>query len=176
MRFFSDNREAAGAKYEQIRGGLVRFFSYRGCSDPESLTDETINRVARKADDFDEACGIRLTSFFYGFASNVLMEARRASKREVPLGENISVIQPDADIFIDDSANNCLQTCLAKLSDIEREIIVSYYGCERREKAEIRHKLCERFDFTAGALHTKVFRIKGNLRSCVDKCKKERKI
>ena len=45
---FQPDREAAGARYEQLRRRLLAIFSYRHCPHPEELADETLDRVARK--------------------------------------------------------------------------------------------------------------------------------
>ncbi len=87
LLLFSEVPEEAGEKYEQMRAGLVRFFEFRGCHDAQTLADETINRVATKIDTFDAARTNKLTAFFYGFASNVLSEYRRDSRREVAIDD-----------------------------------------------------------------------------------------
>ena len=48
LDWLAPDREEAGKKYEEIRDGLIRFFRFKGCNDPEFLADETINRVASK--------------------------------------------------------------------------------------------------------------------------------
>jgi len=49
LAWLDPDRERAGQKYEDIRFKLIRNFARRGCSIAEDLTDETINRVSRKA-------------------------------------------------------------------------------------------------------------------------------
>ena len=48
LAWLDPEREQAGLKYEQIRGSLIKIFTGRGCTDPEELADETINRVTAK--------------------------------------------------------------------------------------------------------------------------------
>ena len=40
--------ERAGLTYEKIRWRLVAILASRGCTSPEELADETIDRVARR--------------------------------------------------------------------------------------------------------------------------------
>src|SRR5689334_8976445 len=42
------DRDKAGQKYESIRQRLIYIFRQRGCSTPEDLADETIDRVIQK--------------------------------------------------------------------------------------------------------------------------------
>lgn len=170
LALFSDDREEAGMHYEQIRAGLVRFFDFRGCSDPEALADDTINRVALKADAYDSARTVRLSAFFYGFAVNVLKEYRRRAKREVPITENEEAPIDHAISRNSEKRDGCLRECLEKLPDAEREMIVEYYAFEGGKKLETRAILCERLGCTPGTLYTKIFRIKTELRGCIKKC------
>ena len=76
------DRERAGEIYETIRRKLVRLFEWRGCGSPEDLTDETINRVARRL-----AEGVELRSsdpygYFCGVAHLVYKEVLRRASRE----------------------------------------------------------------------------------------------
>src|SRR5260370_35137478 len=48
------DRTRAGAKYETLRLGLIRFFEWRGASAPVEHADETLDRVAREIRQGDE--------------------------------------------------------------------------------------------------------------------------
>ena len=177
LKVFSANRDEAGHKYEHIRAGLIRFFSFRGCADAEALTDETINRVASKIEAFDPVRTPRLSAYFYGFASNVLLEYRRATSREVQIPDDESVV---AELLLtadrEDDRSICLQSCLQKLEPTDRDMIVEYYGSEGSAKSSTRRSMCEKFGYSSGALHTRIFRIKAGIRDCVENCLGNRKI
>ena len=171
LGFFSADRDEAGEKYEQIRRGLVRFFQFKGCRDPPVLADDTINRVALKIGDFDPSKNIKPVSYFYGFASNVLMEYKRTSRHEISLGE--AQYQAVANEPEDDNGgarSSCLQQCLGELPFADKDLIVDYYAREGREKIELRQQMCKLYNCTAAALHTRVFRIKSVLRLCIEGC------
>ena len=171
LSLFSGDRDEAGEKYEQIRRGLVRFFQFKGCSDPESLADETINRVASKANEFDPSKNIKPVTFFYGFASNILLENNRRSRKDVGLDETkIHAAETVAEDSTDDAKNACLQRCLEQLPTDEKELIIKYYAREGRAKIELRQEMCERLNYTATALYTKIFRLKASLKGCIENC------
>lgn len=171
LGLFSADRDEAGEKYEQIRRGLFRFFHYKGCSDPQLLTDETINRVAEKLHKFDHSREVKPASYFYGFAANILLEYRRTSAREISLGDGqYEHTEPAAEDESDEAETACLHKCLGKLRADEKELFIEYYARERQEKIELRRKMCERLNCRAAALHTKVFRIKSSLRGCIENC------
>ncbi|MEO7674419.1 MAG: hypothetical protein ABIU09_10140 [Pyrinomonadaceae bacterium] len=171
LGLFSANREEAGEKYEEVRRGLVRFFHFRGCSDPQSLTDETINRVAAKLDAFDRSRNIRPVSYFYGFASNILLEYRRRAAKELEYTDGqimdrgtIPAEDPN------DAFRACLDECLEDLPDKEKNLVIEYYSRDKQERIELRQKVCERLQCTAAALYTRVSRIKSTLKDCIEAC------
>ena len=173
LGWLSSNREEAGRQYEKIREGLIRFFRFRGCSDPQTLADETINRVALKVTTFDSSKNVKTITYFYGFASNIYLEyLRMARSREVQLGTEYP---PAARKFVatDDSSVtecDCLENCLTKLSREESSLVIQYYGREKSEKFDLRRKIAERMNLKMPALHTRVFRIRSILRECIKEC------
>jgi len=48
LKWLEPDRELAGDIYEQVRIKLIRLFEYQGCSFPEELTDDTLERAARR--------------------------------------------------------------------------------------------------------------------------------
>ena len=173
LGLFSHDREEAGREYERLRAGLVRFFEFRGCQDGDSLADETLNRVALKADGFDGSKNIKLSSYVYGFATNVFREyVRSPRQRELAI---------DTDDFLDDlrapaAADDrepiftCLHNCLGRLEDADRRLVVEYYSHEKQKKIETRKRLAETLGCRVEVLHTRVFRLKTTLRKCVSGC------
>lgn len=177
LGWLSADRDEAGVLYEKIREGLIRFFRFRGCADPATLADETINRVALKVTSFDASKDVKTITYFYGFASNVFLEyARTAKKREVSL--NAEDYSPLRNLRAADDAPNvecdCLEECLTKLPREESALVVNYYGKDKSEKFEMRRKLADALNLKMPALHTKVFRIRSVLRECVEKCLKKK--
>ena len=177
LRLFSDNREEAGKFYEAVRRRLVQFFLSKSCDHAEQLADETLNRVATKADTYDPKRNIRPTTFIFGFASKVYLEyLRRPDRDPVPLEAGGVFSAPAANPVVEDeSAFECLDACLQSLSVDDRELIIKYYSREQAERIEMRRQLAEFLGVSQDALHVRVYRIRRNLRKCVDECVRKKK-
>ncbi len=176
LGWLSANREEAGKQYEKIREGLIRFFRFRGCADPQMLADETINRVAVKISTFDFSKNVKTITYFYGFASKIYLEYLRTIKsREVQLETEYFPASRNFVVTEDSSTTecDCLENCLTKLSREESSLVIQYYGREKSEKFELRRKLAEGMNLKMPALHTRVFRIRSILRECIEECMRE---
>lgn len=141
LGWLSDNREEAGVLYEKIRAGLIRFFRFRGCADPPTLADETINRVALKVKTFDSSKNVQTITYFYGFAANVFLEYSRTIKKREVSWDSQDFSEERKLQAADDAPNtecDCLENCLKKLPREESALIVEYYGKEKSEKFELR--------------------------------------
>jgi RNA polymerase sigma factor (sigma-70 family) len=177
LKLFSDNREEAGKFYEAVRRRLVQFFLSKSCDHAEQLADETLNRVATKADTYDPARNIRPTTFIFGFASKVYLEyLRRPDRDSVPLEAGGAHSAPAASPVVEDETEfECLDACLQTLSVEDRELVIKYYSREQAERIEMRRQLAEFLGVSQDALHVRVYRIRRNLRKCVDECVKKKK-
>ncbi len=172
LALLSDDREEAGKIYEDLRKGLVRYFTSKGCADSLELADETLTRVATKAVAFDKSLNIKPSSFVYGFASRVFLEyLRRPEKRAV---EFDPVIHSGVSAFVEpsesDEAIDCLDQCLSKYSADERSMIVRYYSKDKQEKIELRKRIAQEFGCKIDVLHMRVHRMRAALRACVSRC------
>ena len=172
LALLSSDREEAGKAYEDLRNGLVRYFTSRGCSDSLELADETLNRVATKALAFDTSQNVRPTAFVYGFASRVYLEYLRGpQKRSIEFDP--SVHSPTTEPALpgdDDAAMKCLEKCLAASPADERSLIIRYYSKEKHEKIELRKRLAEELGCRAEVLHMRVHRMRASLKACVSRC------
>lgn len=179
LDWFSPNQDEAGKKYEQIREGLIRYFQFRGCSDPDILADETITRVAMKLPTFDMSNNVKTISYFYGFAKNIFREyLTQKAKKEVEF-ESVKSLQTASyeknqseDLF----ELECLESCLKELNVGEKELLLQYYSKNKREKLDLRQKLADQWKMKKGTLHTKVHRLKIEVRNCLKKCLNEKNL
>src|SRR4051812_36923841 len=71
-----DDRDQAGRDLLDIHRRLVKFFTCRGCCEPEDVADDTVTRVAGKVDELQDFIGPRAT-YFYSVGNNVLHEWNR---------------------------------------------------------------------------------------------------
>lgn len=170
------DREKAGEKYEQLRTRLVRFFEWRGAENPQELSDESLDRVSIKLAQgeliFD------LSGYVYGVARNVLRESWEKLQRERAGLENAveqSILPHQTFPEQDEETEkrriyDCLEGCLAKLSDENRELILAYYQQEKGAKIQNRRLLASRLKIPINALRIRVFRIRERLEACVREC------
>jgi DNA-directed RNA polymerase specialized sigma24 family protein len=179
LSWLSNDREAAGEQYEQIRAGLIRFFRFRGCQDPAFLADETINRVAVRISTFDYDAKAKIINVFYGFASKIFLEnVSRYKKKELQLEPNLQ-IEDTKPLHEDDSEKityECLESCLGKLGPDENKLVITYYSKERSASITVRKDLAESMNMKVGTLHTRVCRIRSVLRQCIEECIRENRL
>jgi RNA polymerase sigma factor (sigma-70 family) len=170
LAHFSDNREEAGRQYELMRVRLLRYFEWRSCPSPEDLTDETINRVARRIDEGENV--FNLPAYFFSVARLIFMESLRDRERtSVPLDDipEVSAEQP----FKDDQSESrlrCLDDCLNRLPVESRTLILKYYHEERRAKIDVRRQLAEGLGIPLNALRIRAHRTRTVLEKCVREC------
>jgi DNA-directed RNA polymerase specialized sigma24 family protein len=164
--------ETAGEKYEQVRGGLVCFFEWRGAPFPEDHADETLNRIARKLDEGDQVNDP--FSYAYGVARLLLLEVYKSRERErAALAHLPAPGQPSRDDSDDDSESrrsDCLGQCLDGLPQETRELVTAYYQGERRTKIDNRKALADRLGIPLNALRLRARRLRERLEICVETC------
>jgi DNA-directed RNA polymerase specialized sigma24 family protein len=170
------DRDRAGEIYETIRRKLVRLFEWRGCGSPEDLTDETINRVARRL-----AEGVELRSndpygYFCGVAHLVYKEVlRRASREHRAIVEGGGWPAPTFDDGDEPSDRrlDCLRRCLEQLAPDQRDLVLRYHqGKSPQGKNNIanRQTLAGEAGIPMNALRIRVHRLRRKLESCVHTC------
>jgi RNA polymerase sigma factor (sigma-70 family) len=175
VAWLSPDSEQAGAKYESIRQRLVTLFTWNGFSDAEDLADETIDRVTKKLPELVETFTGDPALYFYGVAKKLLLERRRQeyARDEWELIEPRSCENPqEADDS--DSRLECLDRCLQKLPQKNRQLILQYYQEEKREKIDFRLKLAQGVGVEVKTLRVRMHRIRTILQKCIEKCLAER--
>jgi len=172
LAWLDPDREVAATMYVQLYHDLSNIFRWRGCSDPEGLTDDVFDRVARKVHE------VRLTyegdarRYFHGVANNVFMENLKKVKTQVSLDDDEV---PESMSAKDDEAGTlemeeCLQACLPKLSPDNRKLILAYYAKEKQAKIDNRSELARQLGIPVETLRVKVYRIRVSLQECIERC------
>jgi DNA-directed RNA polymerase specialized sigma24 family protein len=163
LDWLDSDREQAANKYEEIRFKLIKYFSPTTQSDAEALTDETINRVARRLNEIkDQVYGER-ARYFYGVARRVQMEYLR--RKQPQAGPEFVSDWERAEVEY-----QCLEECMAKLSPENRDLVVRYYHAEGRERIEERRRLAEELGIAPNALRIRAYRIRAELQKCLKDC------
>ena len=163
LDWLDSDRERAGIKYEEIRRCLIKIFINRGCDEAEDLADETINRVVGKLGEIKKEFTGDPARYFYGVANKVLLEHQRRKPPQPP------VFPPDDSNRVE-LEYRCLEDCIARLSEDNRELLFLYYQAEGREKIEQRKLLAEKLGIAPNALRIRAHRIRTALQQCVEKC------
>jgi RNA polymerase sigma factor (sigma-70 family) len=176
------DRESAARVYLELRRALFIFFATRGAANPDEMTDDTINRVARRLSEGERITTENPSSYFYGVARNVWRESLTSGKVLIPLSDDDPAAPSQAtpyDLLL--SAHErieaeikieCLEKCLAHLAPEDRELIVSYYQFSGGEKIENRKRLSAHLGLSGNTLRQKVARLRSRLAECVIICQR----
>ena len=172
LAWLDPDREVAAAKYVQLRHDLAKIFQWRGCSDVEGLTDEVFDRVARKVHEVRPTYIGDPRLYFRAVANNLVRETIKKAKTRVAL-EDIDLQEPISTAGEEDEAvkmEQCLQSCLQKLSPENRNLIVAYYAKEKQAKIDHRSELAQRLGKSVETLRVKAHRLRKSLQECIKRC------
>src|SRR6185369_9310254 len=118
LAWLDPDREVAATMYVQLRHDLANIFNWRGCSDPEGLTDEVFDRVAKKVHEVRPTYVGDPRLYFRAVANNVFKEDLKKVKTHVCLDDDevpeLMASESQGDGTLD--MEECLQSCLPKLS------------------------------------------------------------
>lgn len=172
LAWLNPDRNVAGSIYVDLRHRLAKIFAWYHCPDPEGLTDEVFDRVARKVHDLRQTFVGDPKLYFYGVARNLIKEVPKEVKKQVPLQDIEPASNPvtEAHVEMATMREDCLRHCLQKLSDAKRELIIAYYTKDKQAKIDHRTELARRQGISVEALRVQVFRIRGTLEECIERC------
>lgn len=162
------DEERAGARYEALRLALVKFFDWQGVALAEDLTDETLNRVARKLDEGETLHDV--PAYCHGVARLVLREYQRSSAQRRVNIEEVTPVAAPPEIVEPDQRRACLAGCLGELPMESRQLILRYYQDDKRQKIDARAALAAQLGIPLNALRSRAQRIRDRLEQCVKRC------
>jgi len=165
LEWLDSNRSKAAERYEEIRRGLIAVFNYKGCTISEDLADETIDRVARKADELRLSYIGDQTRYFYGVGKRVYLEYLKR-----PVTVELSPLMPFEEPMNVEKEYECLDRCIKQLNDRNRLLVLKYYAEDKQAKIDSRRVLLNMFALKPSALRVRIFRIRAILEKCVLKC------
>ena len=172
LAWLNPDREVAGNLYVQLCNDLTKLFVWNRCADPEGLTDEVIDRVARKVYQVKQTFQGDPRLFFYGVARNLIKENPKKVKTHVSL-EGIDLPADTTSDTGDETAamrEDCLHSCLNELSKEKRELILAYYAKEKQAKIDHRTEIAQRLGTSVETLRVRAHRIRGTLEECIERC------
>lgn len=169
LAWLAPDRDAAGRAYEAIRQRLIALFESRGCTVPEDLADETIDRVIRRLPAMIDSYTGDPVPYLLTVARHLYLEYLR--KQPVPLPEN----PPDpprgsAESPADEQSRACLERCLEGLSPKSRELVLAYYQQEKKAKIDFRKELARQMGIAVNALRLRMHRTREQLLACISEC------
>jgi hypothetical protein len=85
LAWLNPDRDVAGSIYVQLREDLTKVFTWNRCSDPEGLTDEVFDRVAKKVHYLKDSYVGDPKLYFYGVARNLIKEVPKKIKMQTSL-------------------------------------------------------------------------------------------
>jgi RNA polymerase sigma factor (sigma-70 family) len=170
LAWFNPDREMAAAMYVQLRHDLAKTFLWRQCSDPEGMTDEVFDRVAKKIRDVRPTYKGDPRLYFRAVANNLVKENFKKIKTQIALEDADLTKQQISQTEADDAdVEECLQVCLQELSFDKRELILAYYAKEKQAKIDHRRELAQQFGISVETLRVRTHRICLSLEQCIER-------
>jgi len=172
LAWLNPDREVAGTIYVQLRHDLTKIFSWNRCADPDGLTDEAFDRVAKKVHHLRQTFEGDPRLFFYGVARNLIKENPKKVKTQVSLEGTDLPANPrnERERETENIREECLNSCLQALSDERRELILAYYAKEKQAKIDHRTEMARRLGTSVETLRVRAHRIRITLEECIERC------
>ena len=171
LAWLHPDRDEAANIYVQLRQDLAKIFTWNRCTDPDELTDEVFDRVARKVHEVRQSFEGDPRLFFYGVARNLLKESPKRIKKQVSLeGTDL----PASEVTVEDESasmrEECLHICLQELSAEKRLLVLGYYANEKQAKIDHRTEMARELGISVETLRVRVHRIRATLEKCIERC------
>ena len=171
LKWLNTDRERAGEIYEEIRSSLIKGFCAHGCTVPDELADETINRVALKLPEFVGAYVGEPVRYFRRVAHYVHLEYLKRRRHVVALPDNIDLQHATDDV---EQEYGCLEQCMDHLAPNNRSLVIQYYQGEKGIKIELRKQMATDLKTQLPQLRLKAHRIRMTLKECIQDCLKQK--
>jgi len=163
LSWLDPDSQQAGLAYEKIRRRLISILASRGCACAEELADETIDRVARHVIDIRDAYVGDKAIYFLGVMNNVHHEfLKRPMIPRLP--------ERDDDAEAKEKTHQCLERCLAKLTNNSRQMIERYYAEDKQAKIDLRKRISTELGINPNTLRLRALRIREKLQACIEQC------
>lgn len=171
LKWLSTDRDRAGEIYEEIRTTLIKGFCAHGCTVPDELADETINRVALKLPEFVGDYVGAPVRYFRRVAHYVHLEYLKRQKHMVDLPNDMQVGDTTDDF---EQEYGCLEQCMDQLRPGNRDLVIQYYQGEKGIKIELRKQMATHLKTELPQLRLKAHRIRMTLKDCITDCLKQK--
>jgi len=172
LAWLNPDRDVAGSIYVTLREDLTKIFTWNRCPDPEGLTDEVFDRVAKKVHHLKDSYVGDPKLYFYGVARNLIKEIPKKVKMQTSLQGTEPASDPRRELEQETAMmrEDCLRSCLQKLRKDKRELILEYYAKDKQAKIDHRTEMAERLGISVETLRVKAYRIRATLEQCIERC------
>jgi len=172
LSWLDPDRERAGKRYESIRLALTRRFRQLGGTEPEDLANQTIDRVAKKLPEIIQEYVGEPEPYFFSVAYYVYKEHLKGPVLLSLTSSNWghSSLLSEHDVFDKELLDFCLEHCMERLDQTNRDMIREYYQGERRDKIKTRNALAERLGIKLSNLRLRAQRVRTGLKKCIVDC------
>src|SRR5262245_28492686 len=103
LAWLNPDRDVAGEMYVQLRYDLAKVFMWAHCADPEGMTDEAFDRIAKKVHELRQNYVGDPRLYFRAVANNLIKENFKKIKTQVSL-EGVDPPEPQT-IQIEETAD-----------------------------------------------------------------------
>lgn len=172
LAWLNPDREIAGSTYVELRHALVKIFGWNHCADPEGMTDETFDRVAKQVDHLRATFEGDPKRFFYGVARNLIKEYQKKVKSHVSIdGVDLpSDPPPEIEDETFEMREECLQVCLRNIGKEKRDLVLAYYAKEKQAKIDHRTEMARQLGISVETLRVRMCRTRTALEKCIARC------
>src|SRR5580698_11106276 len=154
LGMLGEGTEDAAVAYRDLHQRLVRFFRLRDGSDPESLADEVIDRLARNAVDRTSGNISSPHAFALGIARHLLQEDTRRQIRESEAERDWSHLVAHAHSS-NEPLLQAIEACLARMPENKRELLRTYYAWTGQRKIDHHRQIADHLGLTLNALRNR---------------------
>jgi DNA-directed RNA polymerase specialized sigma24 family protein len=166
LEALGETREDAGIAYREIHERLARFFRLNNGSDPQTLADEVMDRLAKRTVNTPKEKIASPRAFALGIARHLLQEDQRRQTRETKVAR-------DWDVFSGATESDreqllkALEECMNRMSEDKRKLLLAYYSWQEGKKIDHHRVLADRLGLTMNALRNRMMRARSELDTCV---------
>lgn len=155
------DRDRGAEEYEKIRHRIIRIYQKRGSCRGEEIADVSMTRIGGKVKKLKNTYKGNPSLYIFAIAKRVHKEFMREDSRVVPPPP------PRDDPVEVERRHAWLEHCLKMLKSESREVILTFYQGEKREKIENRRRLAERLGISSRALSLRALQIRRKLYDCM---------
>lgn len=170
--------------YLNFHRRLTVLFINKGCSAPEDLADETLNRVAHQLAEGKAISINNRFAYLHGIAKNISYEYWRSYEHRKR--EGLPREEGDSDLFNsligvdprgawEDTEEkkrhlHCINEGLNQLAPESRLLLLEYYSEDKTEKIDTRDRMAKRLGIASSVLRNRIYKLRNTLRPLVVKC------